>query len=98
KGGGKWGPPGDMSAGPVETRNQPELHRVAADTEYNRCAARRRFCGHDGGLAAARDDDGNLLLDELRCQLRQAIVLSVCPAVFDLDVLPIHVTGAPETL
>src|SRR5262249_49383915 len=47
---------------------------------------------------AARDDDGNLLPDEFRCQLRQTIVLAIRPAVFDLYVLPVYVAAVPETL
>src|SRR2546427_3457767 len=91
-------PPGYFPAGPVKPHNQPEFDGPPADAKHNGYAARRRFCRHNGRLAAARDDDGNFPLDQLRCQLRQAVVLAVCPAVFDLYVLPVHIASVPETL
>src|SRR5205814_7395235 len=88
----------DIAAGAVETRNQPELDRVAADAEDNRRAARCCFSSHDGRLTAACDDDCNLLREEFRCQLRQTIVLAVCPAVFNVYILPVDVASVPKAL
>ena len=46
---------------------------------------------------ASRDDDGHPPADQIGCQVRQPVVLSVRPAVFDRDVMALDKAGLAQT-
>src|SRR5262249_56267567 len=50
------------------------------------------------GGAVAGNDKGDLLANEIRCERRQTIVLTLCPAVFDRDALAFDIPGFGESL
>jgi hypothetical protein len=86
---------------PIEARNKPELHGIAADTEHDwdgggrslRRKSRRR---------AGCDDHGHSKLDEVNRQRRQSISLVSRPAIFNHNVAAFNVAGfvqaPPETV
>src|SRR5262249_13938652 len=88
----------DVSARPVEARNQADLHwigRVREDN-WNFCGGRfRRECG--GGATSGRDNR-YLALNQIGSQGWQAIELIVCPAIFDRNILAFGIAGLLQTL
>src|SRR3954451_19581368 len=75
----------EVRARAVETSYQPSLHRIVADIENYRDAAGRRLCRKGRGRAA-RDDDVHVLSCKLDGQRGQLFRISICPAVFDLNI------------
>jgi hypothetical protein len=85
---------GDIAARPVETCDEAELNRVAALEKHDRYALGRLYC-----CDRARDrDHSHPMLDKLRCQGGQPIVLSLGKAKFDVQVFALDETGLFETL
>ena len=84
---------GDVAARPVEAGDETSLDRVAAGAEDDRNCRGRGFGRECRWHAARCGDDGHPAADQIGRQFRQSIVLTLCPAVFDRDVLAFDVAG-----
>src|SRR5262245_32348775 len=74
-----------IASRPIETDNKALLHRI--DTRCEHDWNRRRGCASGDYATPARDNYGNLLSDQIGGHSGHSIRLTVCPAVFDPDVL-----------
>jgi len=86
------GYPGDVIARTIEAFHQAKSDWVACGFEHDR--------NHGPGVLGSqrprgrrRRDDGDLPVDEIRCEARQPVEMTFGPAVFDADVLTFNVTS-----
>src|SRR5262249_44133260 len=73
-----------------------QLHWIEAGDEDDGNCRRRCPCGQRRG--AIRRDHVDLTADQVGCQRRQTIVLTLRPAILDCDVLSFKVAGAFQAL
>ena len=88
----------DIAARPVEAGDEAELHRIAGGREddWNRRGCRLGGQRRDG--AAARVNDRHLAANQIGRQRRQAIILTLRPAVFDADIAVLDIAGVVQAL
>src|SRR5262245_58956492 len=82
----------------AEARNQAGLNRITADREhdwYCRCGRLRSECRRG---TADRSNHRNFALDKVGGQGLQALIIALCPAVFDQDVAAFDKTSCIESL
>jgi hypothetical protein len=90
--------PGGVAARPVEAGNEANFHRVSANDEDDGNRRRRCFgCKRSRG-ADRCDDDSHPPANQVRREIRQALVVTFAPAIFDGDILTFDVTGFAQTL
>ena len=84
--------PCDVATGPGEARDETKPDRVFADGKDD---WDRRGCrlGRECGRVSRRGDHRDLSTNQIACQRRQSIQLSLGPTIFDRDVLPLDVSG-----
>jgi hypothetical protein len=70
--------------------------RVATRFEHNRDRRGGCFGGESRQSPANCADNRNPAIDQICGQCRQAVVLSVRPAIFDLYILPVDKAGFPQ--
>jgi len=92
------GDPGDVAARPVEAGNEGELERVGGHVEDDWNGRRCRLGGHRRRGTADRNDRRNVPVDQLRRQRRQAIVMTLRPAVFEPHILTFDIAGRFQAL
>src|SRR6516165_744753 len=83
--------PGGVSSRAIEARDEAQFDGVSSNHEYNRncrCCTFSRKCRR---LAAYRNNDRHLTMDQVGGEIRQPIVLSVGPAILDRHVLAFNV-------
>src|SRR5262245_60547106 len=88
----------EVSARARETGNEAGRDRVVATGEDDRCrggSAFRRMCSKVPAACRYQVDPAG---NDLRGQRRQAIVMALSPAVLDLHVLALDITGVLEAL
>ena len=83
--GGEHAYAGHIAAGPVHACDDAEFDRVAAEVEDDRNLRSRCF-GGERGLLRGGGDNVHAALDEIGRESRQAFIVAVSPAIFDLDV------------
>src|SRR6516164_9178518 len=74
-----------------EARYQAHCYRVLTDAKHNWNSVGCSLGGERSGGIAGRCDHGDLPANQIRGQCWQLIVLTICPAVFDRDVLTLDV-------
>jgi hypothetical protein len=90
--------PGGVSSRAIEARDEAEVDGVSANHKYDRncrCCTFGRKCRR---LAAYRNNDRHLTMDQVGGESREPIVLSVSPAILDRNVLALNVAGLLQTL
>jgi len=91
------GQPRDIAAGPRQAVNKPTCNRVTGRRHNDRdCPSSvlgSQSIGSDGS-----DDDVNLEKDEIGCEVREAIALTLRISVLNADVLPLNPSEVAETL
>src|SRR5260221_183063 len=87
---------GDGATRAVQAAQEAELDRVPSrlEDDWNR---RCRSFGCEGGWCGSRSDHGYLLAHQISRQLRQPIVFTLRPAVFDCHVLTFDITSFFQT-
>src|SRR5262249_32327252 len=89
---------GDISARSVETIDEANPDRVGSLHTNDRDSFGRRF-GCECTLCAFQDNDhGYLTANQFGGQRWQQIVFTMCPSVFDREVLPLDVTAVTQAL
>src|SRR3954470_22610202 len=85
-------------AGPVDVRDKPLLYGVFPDTEDNgNCTCCRHRCTRR--LCATHSPHHHYgLANQLLCERRQFIELSVCPAELDFHIAPLRIPKVGEAL
>src|SRR5215475_7285012 len=78
--------PGDVAARPIEASDKAERYGVTADPEDDR-NRRGRLLRCADPIVGGRKHDGHLTANQIGCQRRHAIVLTLRKAVFDSHVL-----------
>src|SRR4029077_6134989 len=75
--------PVTISTGPIKACNKPVPDRITAKAKHNRNRSRcvLRWDRRNGGV---RGDYGDAVTNQIGGEFWQSIVLSICPAVFDL--------------
>jgi hypothetical protein len=89
--------PCQIAARAAEAGDQAPLDRVDTGTKHDRNRRGRRL-GRQRGQAVTGDDHGDWPANQIRRQGRQAIVLTVCPTVFDGDVLTYDIAAFGQRL
>jgi hypothetical protein len=87
----------NIAARSVEAGNKSECDRISCDLEHNRNGSGRRLrseCRRGG----ARDDYGDLTMNQIGRKCRQPIVLILCKTVFDRDVLMLDIASVLQAL
>src|SRR5262249_41019852 len=79
---------GRVSFRPADARDQTRLDWVLANAEDNWDGRGRGFGRAGSGWAAWYSDDRNPAAGQVGGQFGHAIVLTLCPTIFDRDVLP----------
>jgi hypothetical protein len=82
----------NITAGPVKARDEAELDGIAADFEDNRnclgcCLSRER------GWSGGRGNHSDLTMNKVVHHHQQPVTLTLSPAIFDRDVLALHIAG-----
>src|SRR6516164_11103033 len=90
--------PRQIAARPIEARNKPELHGVRGDAEDDRDRRRCRLGCECRSGTSGRNDYRYLPANQFGRQLRQPVVLLICPAIFDRHVLALDIAGVLEAL
>jgi hypothetical protein len=88
---------GEVAAGAAEAGREAELHRIDTNGEDDRHGRGCRLGGKRRGRAD-RDHAGHAAVGEIGCQHRQSVILAVCKAIFDRDVLAFDVAGLLQAL
>ena len=88
---------GDICSRAAEARDQPLADRIDADDEDNWNAGRRGL-GGDCRRWAAGKDNADAQRHQLGRQRGQAVVVAVCPTIFNGDVLPFGVARLGQAL
>ena len=79
----------DISSGPGKARDESARDRIA-DREHDNRNPGSCLLGGLNGRRPAGEDDIHVHLHQFRSQGRKALVLTLCPAVLDRDVLALH--------
>ena len=90
--------PVSIAARPGEAGDKTELDRIVADAEDDRDRRGRRLGRERRSEVPARGDHGHLTANQIGRQRRQAIVLTLRPAVFDRHVLALDIAGLLQAL
>src|SRR5262249_6681230 len=85
--------PGDITARPIDAGNKAAFHRVVAAREDDRDCTGRLHGDERRIVASGCGDHGDFTSNEISCERRQPIQLSLRPVIFDRNVLTIQVTG-----
>src|SRR6516164_4996564 len=75
----------------IETFHQAKPDRITGRLEYDWYRGAGGFDRQRTGCCG-RGDDGDLPMDEIRCETRQPVKATIGPAIFDSDVLTFTVT------
>src|SRR5262249_30880167 len=87
-----------VAARPVEAGDKPQLDRVVTAGEHDRNCRCRLFGCQRGPDASRRSDDADLMPNQVADECRQSIVLTLGPAIFDRNVLPLDVSALLQSL
>src|SRR5262249_42201520 len=71
---------------------------VAAEREHDGYRCRRRLCRQYRGITALRHNEGHMAAHEFCRQCGKPIIATLCPAVFNREVLAFDVAGFLQTL
>src|SRR5262249_52563965 len=88
----------DVAAGSTEARNQAGLDGIASHPENYRDGLRCPGCNGRGNIAADADEDSHFAVDQIGGKRRQLVVVTVRPAVLDLDGLALDKTCISQAL
>jgi hypothetical protein len=83
---------GQISARPIEARNQANFNRILGGGNDDRDRRRRRLCCQRGRVSAERDHHGDPTPNQIICQRGKAIVVIFCPTIFERDVSALSIT------
>src|SRR5262245_1408523 len=75
--------PCSVSARSIQAGDKPQLDGVITNDEHDRCCRGRALCSYAGHVATGCGNDGHTPRNQLRCERRQPIVLTVRPSVLD---------------
>ena len=89
---------GGVATRPVEAVDEPDVHRIVAGDEHDRYRRSRGLGSDRRGGCAESGKNGYLPPNQVGCERRQLIELSVRPAIFDLNVLALDVAGLIQAL
>src|SRR5215469_18304109 len=95
---GKLADPGCIAIRSIEVVSQTHFDWVLVANEYNWDGGRSRFrceCRH---CPANCRDDSNVTIDQIDCQCRQLIIVTICPAVLNGNVLTLDIAALFETV
>src|SRR5262249_39468082 len=92
-GGGELTQTCKVSARTSDALYEPEGDRIDACEEHHRDRCCRSLGRERGRGAAGRSDHGHLAADEIGRHCRQLIVMTVGPAVFNRQILPLDITS-----
>src|SRR5262245_36497784 len=93
---GENGYAGNISARPVEARDEPETNRIVAAHYDNRNSTGRRL--GRGDRRTIGEDCCYPTIDQVGSECWQAIIIIVGPAIFDSDVAALVITGHMQAL
>src|SRR5271169_297045 len=82
----------DIGAGSAEAVDKTYMHGILTSDEYDGYGCGCGFRGERGGRCADSSDNCHLLPNQLGRECRQLIELSMCPSIFDLNVLAVDIT------
>src|SRR5262245_25081713 len=88
----------DVPAWTVERRHSTGFHWVVPCDEHDRDRRSSGLGGCCRGASSDQNDHTYTAIDQLDCLLRKAVILSLCPTVFDSDVATLDVAGLLEAL
>jgi hypothetical protein len=94
--GAECGNPGDVSTRPTDARHKPGMDWIGGGVKHDWNRLGRRYCGPDSDIAGANNKDRDLAADEVVCQSRQPVELTIRPSIFDRDVSALHETHFAE--
>jgi hypothetical protein len=86
---------GDITTGMVETADNAGLDRIDPKRKNNWYRRGSRFGGESSGCSP-RGNHSDIAVDEIGCQMRQPIIVTLGPPVFDHNIATIDVTGFCE--
>src|SRR3954451_24787133 len=87
---------GYVDAWPIKARNEPEFHRIASTQEDDRDGGCCTFGGEGGSFAAHRGNYCHLCQDQISRQRGKAVIVAVCPALFNPHSLAFDEPLLPE--
>src|SRR5207248_11070962 len=87
-----------IAARSTEAGDEAGLERICAPHKDNRNARGRSLRRLGGGVAPGRDNHAYLAANEIGRQRRQAIILTLRPAMLDRHVAAIAIASFVETL
>src|SRR6516164_5644100 len=86
----------NVASGVTKARDKAQLN--GAKLEHDGNCLRRRYCRKRYDGAAPRDDDGNVLPDQVGGQRRQSLIMIISPPVFDGKVATFDVSIFSQSL
>src|SRR5262249_10153286 len=92
------GRPSNVAAGPIEAGDEAERYRVVAKRKNDGNDTSAGSLGRLRGVLAHRRDDCYALVDKLRCQSRQSVVLAIRDAVLERYILAFDKADFFQTL
>ena len=87
---------GGAAARPVEAGDEPNFDRVVGGEEDDWDRSGRRFGWLRGRAICCHH--GDLTADQIGCQCRQSIIMTLRPAIFDGDVAAFDIAGFAQSL
>jgi len=94
---GEKGHPRKVAAGPGKAGDQAAFDRITPAEKDDRDRRGRILCRQCGEVTATGYDDVDPPLDQVGGQCGQPIILTLCPAVFDRDVLPLDIPSFAQS-
>ena len=89
---------GDVAAGAVEAGDEAEPNRIVAAREYDRNPQCFRRLHRPDGRRTGRKNDCHLPMNQIGAQRRQAIAVSLRPAILDRHIAPFGEAAFAKTV